>query len=86
MPDLYGSAEMSDDRRTAIAVWLMTNGVDPADVPIDSKIVVNEHTITLDVYVRSDVGSKIFDPQAQGPVTERRTVPCISQPPKSFPA
>lgn len=80
------STQMSEERRIAIGVWLQCNGIDHADVPIDSKIVVNEHTITLDVYVRSDVGSKIFDPQAQGPVTERRTVPCISQPPTSFPA
>ncbi|MFD3717246.1 hypothetical protein [Streptomyces sp. NPDC058674] len=74
---------MSTDRITAVANWLMTNGIDPADVPIDSNIVVNEHTITLDVYARptTDAGRS-----APGPVIERRSVPCVSQPPERWPA
>ena len=77
---------ISDERRTAICLWLQCNGIDPADVPIDSTIVVNEHTITLDVFVRADHGAKVFDPIAEGPLTERRTVPCQSRPPAAWPA
>ncbi|MFE9845808.1 hypothetical protein [Streptomyces goshikiensis] len=78
--------EISEDRRAAIAVWLRCNGIDPADVPIDSTIVVNENTITLDVFAQADNGAKVFDLLTDGPVTERRTVPCQSQPPAAWPA
>ncbi|MFE3762299.1 hypothetical protein ACFXPI_11100 [Streptomyces sp. NPDC059104] len=79
-------AVISEERRLAIAAWLQCNGIDPADVPIDSTIVVNEKTITLDVFARAGNGAQQFDPVADGPVIERRTVPCQSQPPAAWPA
>lgn len=78
--------DISEDRRIAVATWLQCNGIDPADVPIDSTIVVNDNTITLDVFTRAENGAKTFDPVTEGPVTERRTYPCQSQPPAVWPA
>lgn len=77
---------ISDARRAAVCTWLACNGIDPNDVPIDSTIVVNEHTITLDVYARNEAGAITVDPQAEGPVIARRTFPCVSRPPEAWPA
>jgi len=44
-----------------IQAWLSANGVEPGDVPTDAKVVVEGDSMTIDVHLRNERGSKYVD-------------------------
>ncbi|WP_327169530.1 hypothetical protein [Streptomyces subrutilus] len=90
-------AQFSEERRAAIAAWLESNDIDPADVPLHSTIVEDRDagTIRYTAYIREN--GRLQVPLAGGPrvialdeldlpMHEQREVPLIVPAPDHFPA
>ncbi|MGW1938984.1 hypothetical protein [Streptomyces goshikiensis] len=90
-------AKFNEERRAAIAAWLESNGINPADVPLHSMIVENRDagTIRYTAYTREN--GRLQAPPASGPrvialddldpaMHEEREVPLIVPAPDHFPA
>lgn len=74
-------------RRTALAEWLTTNGINPLDVPIDADLLVVDadgaRTIRVETFVRKD-GAMVMDERGEREAREIHTVPLKTEPPEWF--
>jgi hypothetical protein len=77
-------AQSTYDLRPALVEWLTANHLDPARMPHDATITVNEHTrtITSDVFVHGPDGKPMLDAAARNTVARMSvTVPLLVFPP-----
>lgn len=50
------------DYREAICAWLIANGINPADVPMDARASIADGQLTIPLKVKSTKGNDLIDP------------------------
>ena len=77
---------LPSDRRTELANWLTTNGIDPADVLVDADLTIidtdNGRAIHYEKTVRDANGRIQADERGDHVATEMCTVPLQTEPPR----
>ncbi|GAA2340048.1 hypothetical protein OKJ48_22445 [Streptomyces kunmingensis] len=74
----------------AVAEWLHINGIDPADVPVDSDISIDRKTLSgtrhirYSALLRNELGHLYHDPITGRPAVEDRTAVLTVAPPLGF--
>jgi hypothetical protein len=72
-----------------VVEWLRTNGIDPADVPVDSDISIEpeplggDRRIRYSALLRNELGHLHHDPATGRAAVEDRSVPPVVEPPEN---
>ncbi|MCX4540475.1 hypothetical protein [Streptomyces sp. NBC_01565] len=90
---------LSNERREAIAAWLTANDIDPADIPLDGRIIEDQTAgvIRYEVVIRDlpsggilterlPGGQRVISPPPPHPWRETREAPLLVPAPDRFPA
>jgi len=64
-----------------ICDWLVANGVEPTDVPLDGRITFDRRNMAVEVYARHPDGSLVLDRDRDEFVRTTVTVPIRRRPP-----
>jgi hypothetical protein len=70
-----------DGLRDQMCAWLRSNGIDPKDIPGDSRMSWTDGQLTTDVFLRNAAGKVQFDPAGKDEIARETRTFAASEPP-----